>query len=80
MQRLLIEGWRGINHSFAMVNQHQILALGRCSSLQLHHKDMPFFMPNWNAKSNDAGFPPAIFESASVIFLVTKFSPLFGDS
>lgn len=59
MQRLLIEGWRGINHSFAMVNQHQILALGRCSSLQLHHKDMPFFMPNWNAKSNDAGFSEA---------------------
>jgi len=56
MQRLLIEGWRGINHSFAMVNQHQILALGRCSSLQLHHRDIPFFMPNWNAKSNDAGF------------------------
>jgi glycosyltransferase involved in cell wall biosynthesis len=42
-----------------MVNQHQILALGRCSSLQLHHKDMPFFMPNWNAKSNDAGFSEA---------------------
>jgi len=56
MQRLLIEGWRGINHSFAMVNQHQILALARCSSLQLHHRDIPFFMPNWNAKSNDAGF------------------------
>ena len=42
-----------------MVNQHQILALGRCSNLQLHHKDMPFFMPNWNAKINDAGFSEA---------------------
>jgi len=59
MQRLLIEGWRGINHSFAMVNQHQILALARCTNLQLHHRDMPFFMPHWNSKSNDAGFGEA---------------------
>ena len=23
-QNLLIEGWRGINHSYAMINQYQI--------------------------------------------------------
>ena len=42
-----------------MVNQHQILALARCTNLQLHHRDMPFFMLHWNSKSNDAGFGEA---------------------
>jgi glycosyltransferase involved in cell wall biosynthesis len=56
MKKLLIEGWRGINHSYAMVNQHQILALARCADIKLHHRDVPFFMSNWNVLSNGAGF------------------------
>ena len=55
-KRLQIEGWRGISHSFAMVNQHQILALLRTELLEIYHRDLPFFMPHWNAKSNSAGF------------------------
>jgi len=53
---LQIEGWRGISHSFAMVNQHQILALARTGLLDIYHRDLPFFMAHWNANSNSAGF------------------------
>jgi glycosyltransferase involved in cell wall biosynthesis len=55
-RRLLIEGWRGINHSIAMVNQHQILALLRAGEMDVYHRDLPFYMPHWNPKDNGAGF------------------------
>jgi len=54
--RLLIEGWRGISHSIAMVNQHQILALLRTGVMDLYHRDLPFFMTHWNTQNNGAGF------------------------
>lgn len=56
--KLAIEGWRGVNHSFALVNQCQILELLRQPGLQLFHRDMPFAMAHWNAQSHDAGFAP----------------------
>ena len=58
-KRLLVEGWRGVSHSFAMVNQHQLLALQRLGGLLLHHRDLPFFMPHWNKLDTGAGFAPA---------------------
>jgi len=57
-RRLLVEGWRGVSHSFAMVNQHQLLALRRLGGVALHHHDMPFFMPHWNKLDTGAGFAP----------------------
>ena len=59
MKNLLIEGWRGMNHSFAMVNQCQILELLKFDDLQLFHRDLPYAMPHWNAKNLDAGFGAA---------------------
>ena len=59
VKRLLVEGWRGVSHSFAMVNQHQLLALDRIGGWELHHRDMPFFMPHWNKLDTGAGFAPA---------------------
>jgi glycosyltransferase involved in cell wall biosynthesis len=56
---LLIEGWRGVNHSYALVNQYQILELSRMGRLRLFHHDLPFFNANWNRKDNNAGFPTA---------------------
>jgi glycosyltransferase involved in cell wall biosynthesis len=53
---LLIEGWRGVNHSYALVNQHQILELLKLDGLHLFHRDLPFVFPHWNRASNDAGF------------------------
>ena len=56
MMNLLIEGWRGVNHSFALVNQCQILELLKLPGVQLFHRDLPFAMAHWNAKALDAGF------------------------
>lgn len=58
MTKLLIEGWRGVNHSFALVNQCQILELLRLPGVQLFHRDLPFAMAHWNAKTHDPGFAP----------------------
>ncbi len=55
-RRLLIEGWRGVNHSFALINQHQILALRRLAGMRVFHRDLPFAFPHWNTAENDAGF------------------------
>lgn len=54
--RLLIDGWRGVHHSFAMVNQHQILALLRRDDVTLFHHDMPMLMAHWNSKDHNPGF------------------------
>jgi glycosyltransferase involved in cell wall biosynthesis len=56
-KNLLIEGWRGVNHSFALVNQAQIIELLKLDGLRLFHRDLPFAMAHWNAKTLDAGFP-----------------------
>jgi glycosyltransferase involved in cell wall biosynthesis len=55
---LLIEGWRGLNHSYGLVNQYQILELLKIGGLQLFHHDLPFFNEQWNRMRNDASFPP----------------------
>lgn len=55
---LCIEGWRGVSHSIALVNQHQLLAMLRLPGLSLRHRDLPFFLPHWNAKTMPAGFSP----------------------
>ena len=56
---LCVEGWRGVNHSIAMVNQHQLLALLDDPQLQVYHRDTPFFMPHWTAQRLPAGFSDA---------------------
>ena len=56
MRTLLIEGWRGVNHSYALVNQNQILHLARTPGLRLFHRDMPFPFPQWNRTDNGPGF------------------------
>ncbi len=55
-RNICIEGWRRVNHSIAMVNQHQLLAMLGLPGLQLFHRDMPYFRPHWNAKLLPAGF------------------------
>lgn len=54
-KKVLIEGWRGINHSYAMVNQYQLLEM-REMDLELQHLDLPFFNEKWNSIDNDSGF------------------------
>jgi glycosyltransferase involved in cell wall biosynthesis len=55
---VLIEGWRGINHSYALVNQFQLLALMRRPEVRLFHRDLPFYDPNWNPALNASGLRP----------------------
>lgn len=57
-KHLLVEGWRGVNHSIALVNQHQLLELARRPSLRLSHRDRPFAISTWNRQANASGFMP----------------------
>ncbi len=56
MRRILIEGWRGVNHSFALVNQNQMLQLAARPGIVLFHRDMPFFSKEWSRHANEDGF------------------------
>ena len=55
---ILIEGWRGINHSYALVNQWQIKELIKSSNISF--KDIPYFNKNWTSKKNDSGLKDEI--------------------
>ena len=55
---VLVEGWRGINHSFALVNQYQLLELLKDESLALHHRDVAFARREWSGAANPSGFTP----------------------
>ncbi len=47
MPKLIVEGWRLLAHSYAIVNQWQCLALLRRSDLSLAVRDLPYYMPHW---------------------------------
>ena len=64
---ILIEGWRGINHSFSLVNQWQIIELLKTSNI--YFKDVPFISDRWNKKDNSSGIDNNIYPiSLSVLF------------
>ena len=50
-----IEGWRGISHSYALVNQFQILHWKKSGYARINHVDMPFVMAHWAKGENSAG-------------------------
>ena len=52
---LKIEGWRGVSHSYALVNQFQMLAFLKSGLAQIHHVDIPFILPHWGVGQNPAG-------------------------
>jgi len=49
--RLIVEGWRLLAHSYAVVNQFQCLELLRRPHVALRHRDMPFRGPHWRQVS-----------------------------
>ncbi len=57
MKNLLIEGWRGIHLSIALVNQYQLLELSRCADIRLKHSDLDFYADSWKDKNNRVVFP-----------------------
>ena len=58
MKTICIEGWRGVSHSIALVNQYQLLVLLDQPGWQVFHRDLPFFMKHWNSRQMPAGFSP----------------------
>ena len=50
---ILIEGWRNINHSYALVNQWQMIELSKFANISF--KDVPYITEKWNKKKNDSG-------------------------
>ena len=53
---LQVEGWRGISHSYALVNQFQLLHWRKSNLASVKHIDMPFVMAHWSSGENSAGF------------------------
>jgi len=47
---LIVEGWRFIAHSYAMVNQWQLLALVRRPDVAVKVVDLPFFRKRWQSQ------------------------------
>ncbi len=54
--RIRVEGWRGISHSYALVNQFQLLHWKKSGTTAIEHQDMPFVMAHWSKGENSAGF------------------------
>jgi len=50
---ILIEGWRNINHSYALVNQWQVYELIKSSNISF--EDVSFNNKNWNSQKNNSG-------------------------
>jgi glycosyltransferase involved in cell wall biosynthesis len=60
--RVQVEGWRFINHSYAVVNRHHLRWMLKDPRLILSHKEMPLYNKGWVNKPIDAF--PAHFEEA----------------
>lgn len=56
MKRVLIEGWRGLSQSLAMVNHYQLLELVKSPSLLLYCSDLPYILSRWSTGENAPGF------------------------
>ncbi len=51
MKSLIVEGWRFLPHSYAVVNQWQLLSLSRLGSTALKIRDMPLHHPGWRLQT-----------------------------
>ena len=50
MRTLCVEGWRFLHHSYAVVNQWQLLSLLKRNDLSLSVRDVPYFHQEWTAR------------------------------
>ena len=53
---LLVQGWTGINHSYAMVNQYQLIELVKNTALNLFTQEMSLYDQRWSKERNASGF------------------------
>ena len=55
MLKICIEGWRGINHSYSIINQNQLIELSKLP-IDIRFRDVSFPNKNWNSNKNSDGF------------------------
>jgi glycosyltransferase involved in cell wall biosynthesis len=74
---LVAEGWRGINHSFALIHQFQILELLQRRDIVLACRDLPFALAHWNTnpRSVAAGFDPVDQAKIEAVPVVPEGAP-----
>ena len=65
MKTVIVEGWRFLAHSYALVNQFQCLEMLRRPDLTIYHRDVPFFNTRW--QPTRGLFPPEYEERLSAI-------------
>lgn len=65
-KNVLVEGWRGLNHSYSLVNQYQLLELKK-KDLSLYHHDVLPYRIEWNLEKNFSGFDQDSVELISSI-------------
>jgi glycosyltransferase involved in cell wall biosynthesis len=53
---LWVQGWTGINHSYAMVNQYQLLELVKNTSIDLRYLELAVHDGRWSKENIGAGF------------------------
>ena len=58
VMKLHVEGWRRINHSYALVNRNHLRWLLKDPRLSITHREMPYFKAHWAANPNHS-FPSA---------------------
>ena len=57
--RVMVEGWRFLNHSYAVANRHYLEHLLKDRRLEVFQREMPYFRPEWQAVPA-AMFPPSL--------------------
>ena len=50
IRNIIVQGWRFLPHSYAIVNQWQLLALLRRGDIAVKVQDAPFYRPHWHTK------------------------------
>lgn len=63
---LCVEGWRGINHSYCLINQWQLINLLQYP-LQIRHKDLHYWDPRWGNTDNGSGFAKQQYDQIMAI-------------
>jgi glycosyltransferase involved in cell wall biosynthesis len=71
---LLVQGWTGINHSYAMVNQYQLLEFLKMDRVNIFHSEAPYYNSAWSRENIGAGF------AASDAQLLAEIAPYQGES
>jgi glycosyltransferase involved in cell wall biosynthesis len=88
-KRLLVEGWRSSSHSYALVNQHQLLHLLDDPRFAISHRDLPFYRPHWaglesglapEARARLLALPPPTVGRSDVIYRISWPLHMYGGA